>query len=214
MAALAAAFTTLLLPAAAAGHVTVQPGEDVPAGGFTRLDVRVPNERDDASTKQVRLQLPPGFYFVSTEPVPGWTAKLKRQKLATPATLEGEKIDEEVRQVTFSTQGNHPGPGEFQDFGLSVRVPEQPGTLTFKAIQEYSNGETVRWIGPPDSDEPAPQVRTVASSENAAATEPAAAASSGGKEDDDGDALAIIALVAAGLALVVSLAVLLRRRRA
>jgi hypothetical protein len=30
--------------------------------------------------------------------------------------------------------------------------------LTFKAVQTYSNGEVVRWIGPPSADEPAPQV--------------------------------------------------------
>ena len=34
-------------------HVTLQP-ERVPAGGFTRLDVRVPNERDDAATTKVQ----------------------------------------------------------------------------------------------------------------------------------------------------------------
>ena len=33
-----------------------------PAGGFTRLDVRVPNERDDAGTTKVDVQLPPGLH--------------------------------------------------------------------------------------------------------------------------------------------------------
>ena len=48
----------------------VQP-DTGPAGGFTRLDVRVPNERDDAGTTKVDVQLPPGFIAASYEPVPG-----------------------------------------------------------------------------------------------------------------------------------------------
>ena len=58
------------LPAVAPAHVTLQPNE-VPAGGFKRLDVRVPNERDDASTKKVEVQFPAGFISVSHQPVAG-----------------------------------------------------------------------------------------------------------------------------------------------
>ena len=55
-----AAAALLAAPAAAQAHVTLQPNE-APAGGFTRLNVRVPTERDDASTTKVDLQLPDGF---------------------------------------------------------------------------------------------------------------------------------------------------------
>ena len=51
------ATAALALPAVAAAHVTLQP-ESVPAGTFTRLDVRVPNERDDAGTVKVDVELP------------------------------------------------------------------------------------------------------------------------------------------------------------
>ena len=45
------------------------------------------------------------------------------------------------------------------DFGLSVRIPDKAGEkLTFKALQTYSGGEVVRWIGAEDSDNPAPIV--------------------------------------------------------
>jgi uncharacterized protein YcnI len=59
----------LTAPAIAQAHVTVQP-DSVPAGGFARLDVRVPNERDDAATEEVEVQMPEGFLSVSYEPVP------------------------------------------------------------------------------------------------------------------------------------------------
>ena len=66
----AIAVASLAAPAAAQAHVTLQPSE-VPAGGFTRLDVRVPNERDEAGTTKIEVQFPPGFASVSTEPEAG-----------------------------------------------------------------------------------------------------------------------------------------------
>ena len=147
-------------------HVTLQPKEAA-AGEFTRLDVRVPNEEDDAGTTKVQVQMPPGFAFVSTEPVPGWKAEIKKEKLTKPIDAgHGEKITEQVSQVTWTGDGKTGivKPGEFQDFGLSVGVPDKkPGTkLTFKALQTYEGGQVVRWIGPPEADKPAAQVTLTA----------------------------------------------------
>lgn len=205
------------LPAVGSAHVTLQPNE-VPAGEFKRLDVRVPNERDNASTKKVQVKFPPGFIFVSSEPVAGWTAKVKMGKLAKPVEVFGEKRTEQVETVTFATKGKGVRPGEFQDFGLSVGLPDKPGTaLTFKAIQTYSNGEVVRWIGAPTSDEPAPQVKLVAApAEGSNAQDPTAAAkpTAAAASDDDGDALALIALIVGALGLLAGLAALAAARRA
>lgn len=209
----------LALAPAAAAHVTMQP-EETPAGGFTRLDVRVPNERDDAGTTKVDVQFPPGFLFVSYERVPGWNTKVTMRKLDKPVEQFGEQITEEVGRITYTSAGeaNMIGPGQFRDFGLSVGVPdEKPGTaLTFKALQTYSNGEVVRWIGPPDSEEPAPQVKLTSAEGEAAAApaaqQPAAPASS---EDDDGgsNTLSIIALIVALAGLAAGMAALMMARR-
>ena len=214
-----AVVAALALAPAADAHVTLQPPE-APAGGFTRLDVRVPNERDNAGTTKVVVQMPPGFLSVSTEPVPGWDAELTMRQLDEPVEQFGEQVTEEVGRITFTADGEASAikPGQFQDFGLSLAVPEgRPGSmLTFKALQTYSNGEVVRWIGPPDSEEPAPQVElTPAEEEEAAAPaaeEPAAPAAT--EEDDDGNGLAIAALIvgAAGLATGLAALVLSRRR--
>ncbi|HEV3375971.1 MAG TPA: YcnI family protein, partial [Thermoleophilaceae bacterium] len=201
-----------LAPVAAA-HVTLQP-EQAPAGGFTRLDVRVPTERDNASTTKVEMRMPPGFLSVSYEPEPGWDVELTMRKLDEPVEQFGERVTEEVGRITFTAQGeaNAIGPGEFRDFGLSVAVPEgRPGSmLSFPSLQTYSNGEVVRWIGPPDSEEPAPQVELTAAEEEAAAPPPAEqqrlVAES---EDDDGNGLAIAALIVGAAGLAAGLAALL-----
>jgi uncharacterized protein YcnI len=206
----------LALPAAASAHVTLQP-PSAPAGGFTRLDVRVPNERDDAGTVKVDVQLPQPSPFVSYEPRPGWTVTLKRTKLDKPVDVEGFKVDEGISQVTWTGDGKQGviGPGQFVDFGLSLRMPEGKAgdKLVFKALQTYEGGEIVRWIGPEDADEPAPVVTLTGpdGAEQAAAPAPAAPAA-----DDDGgtDTLTIVALAAGLLGLLAGLAGLLAGRRA
>ena len=95
----AAAAALLLAPAAAQAHVTIQP-DTAPAGGFTRLDVRVPNERDDAATTKVDVQLPPGFISASYEPVPGWDAKVMMGKADKPIDAgDGLKSDTQVSRI-------------------------------------------------------------------------------------------------------------------
>ena len=182
--------------------------------------MRVPNERDDASTKKVEVKFPAGFISVSHEPVPGWDAKVKMAKLAEPVEVFGEQRTERVDTITFSTDGEGVRPGEFQDFGISVAVPDKAGTtLTFRAIQTYSSGEVVRWIGAPDSEQPAPRVKLVAAAAEGAAargSDAAAPATAVTASDDDGgtDTLAVIALVVGALGLLAGLAGLAAARRA
>ncbi len=211
----AAIAVALTLPAAAGAHVTLQPSE-APAGGFTRLDVRVPNEDASKATTKIELQMPPGFASASYEPVPGWDIATATRKLATPVTTdEGDTVTEEVSKLTFTATGDGIGPGEFQDFGLSVGLPDKAGSkLTFKAIQTYEGNKVVRWIGAPGSDRPAPQVTLVADSgdEAAPATPAAAATASDDDEDDEGNTLPIIALIVGALGLLAGGAALVRAR--
>jgi periplasmic copper chaperone A len=206
----------LLLPAAAQAHVTVQPNT-APAGGFVRLDVRVPNERDDAATTRVQLQLPDGFAEASYEPVPGWTVKVRKAKLAQPVKTDDGEVTEGVKDITWTSKQGIP-PGAFQDFGLSVQVPGKAGdTLTFKALQTYSNGEVVRWIGDGGSDNPAPTVAVSQGTEEAHAAPAATATPGPTSSGDDGgrsDTLAIVALVVGALGLAAGAAALVTTRRA
>lgn len=217
---------TIALPTPAGAHVTLQPSE-APAGGFVRLDVRVPNESDAAATNNVVVQMPAGFASARYEPEPGWRTAVSMRKLDEPVTAEGEgeAQTEEVDEISFTASGAASAiePGEFRDFGISLRLPERPaGTkLTFKSLQTYDDGEVARWIGPPDSAKPAPQVTLTAAAEDAAAhggavepTESTAAAAQAGDDEEDGaDGLAIVALVVGGLGLLAGAAALLTARR-
>jgi periplasmic copper chaperone A len=208
---LGAAVVAMALPALAAAHVTVQPGE-APAKGFVVENVRVPTEEENASTTKVSVQFPPGFAEVSYEPVPGWRVKVVKTKLAQPITTdEGDKLTEQVSRITWS--GGKIAPGQFQDFPVSLQMPDKAGsTLTFKAIQTYDNGKVVRWIGPPNGDSPAPQVKVTAAESDSGSATPAADTGSSDSSDDS-NTLALVALIVAALALLVGGAALLGRRR-
>lgn len=206
-----AALVALVLVPAASAHVTVNPNE-VPAGSFSRFAVRVPTERPNADTTKVVLQLPEDLAFVSFQPKPGWTRTVTMVKLAKPVTNdEGETVTERIGTVTW--EGGKIAPGEFDEFGLSAKVPDTAGqTLVFPAVQTYSNGEVVRWIGAADADTPAPRVAlTAASQETAGPTTTTTPASS---DDDDGgrDTFTFIVAIAA-LALAAVALVLNRRPR-
>ena len=216
----------LAAPAAAHAHVTVQPST-VPAGGFTRLDVRIPNERENKGTVKVDLKLPPGFLTASYESVPGWSVKVTKEKLAKPVKVEGFDVTEQVGRITWTGDGKQGviAPGQFRDFGLSLAMPKAKAgsKLTFKALQTYQGGEVVRWIGPEDGDEPAPTVTLTAGAEggghgapaagsgSAASTTTQAPASAAGDEGSDG--LALAALVVGGLGLLAGIGGLLAARR-
>jgi uncharacterized protein YcnI len=207
-----AVVAALLLAGSAAAHVTVNPNT-APADSFSRFAIRVPTERA-VPTVKVTVQIPEGLLFVSFQPKPGWTRTVKMAKLAEPVTMEGEKITERVASVTWS--GGKIGPGEFDEFGMSAHVPNEAGRqLIFPAIQTYSNGEVVRWIGHPSADEPAPRVTLDAARAEGAAASATAAADD--EEDDADNGRANLALGFAIAGLVAGLAALglaFYRRRA
>jgi uncharacterized protein YcnI len=222
-----AALGVLAIPATASAHVTVQP-KTAAAGAYTVEDVRVPNETDDAVTNKIVVQFPEGFAEVSYQSIPGWTAKVTKEKLATPVRTDDGEVTEGVKTITWTSASKTAGikPGQFQDFPLSVQIPGKAGdTLTFKALQYYSDGSVARWIGPPSADKPAPQVAVTAAaattgtaaSGGTATTEntsaPATAASTSDDSSDSSKTLAIIALIVGALGLVAGGAAFAASRR-
>lgn len=199
------------LPADA--HVTVQPTE-ARTNSFSRFVVRVPNERDNASTVKIEVQLPDSLVAVSFEPKPGWTRRIERKPLSAPVEVFGEQVSDYIATVAW--EGGRIGPGEFEEFGFSARTPQSATALSFPAVQTYDNGEVVRWIGPAGSEEPAGHVKTFALPEGDLATLSRLAGAQtpepGGDDDEGTEASAIAAWVALALA-VVAVGLALRPRR-
>jgi uncharacterized protein YcnI len=160
------AATVLALAAGAAvsaatpalAHVTAQPPQ-AEQGGYTVINMRVPNESDTAGTVKLEITLPAEHPIsgVRTTPVPGWTATMAKAPLATPIQRHGRTITEVVRTVTWTAApGTRIGPGEFVEFPLSLGpLPEDTDRLVIPAVQTYDDGEVVAWNQTPvDGSEP------------------------------------------------------------
>ncbi|MBS9374440.1 YcnI family copper-binding membrane protein [Rhodococcus sp. B50] len=157
---LVGATTTAALMVAGAGiasaHVTVvAPGAE--QGGYSVLTFRVPTESETAGTTAVTVELP-GLRSARTEPLPGWTATVEKDpesQLATSVTWTAEP-DVQV------------GPGQFQQFVLSVGPLPEDDEVAFPAIQTYSDGEVVAWdeiaTGDEEPERPAPSLTLAANS--------------------------------------------------
>ena len=163
--AVAVAATVLIaVPATAQAHVSLHPNV-VPAGANATIDLRVPNEQTSAKTVKVAVQFPPGFLDVVSGYIPGWSAEVKTEKLATPVKTDEGTVDSQVTEVTWTADSTADGlpPERFLNFPFLTAFPDQSGkVLTFKTVQTYSNGDVSRWIGTPESESPAPTLDVTA----------------------------------------------------
>jgi uncharacterized protein YcnI len=199
-------------PAAAQAHIQVTPSTVAP-GDAAKFTVLVPGERDSETVK-VELQMPSGLLPFSYEDPAGWKRSLVKASNGS------------VERVVWT--GRAPSDG-FTEFSFLAGTPEKPGELQFKALQTYADGTVVRWIGAPDSENPAAVVKVDASAAKqnaggegeaaggapaatAAAAAPAATVASSSSDDGGSNTLALI-LGAAGLVLgLIALIVALRRK--
>lgn len=150
-----------LVAGPAAAHVEVDP-DSAPKGTTKVVSFRVPNEKDNASTVQVEIDLPTDHPIpqVLVEQKPGWTFNVEKQTLPKPIKTENGEITEAVTKITWS--GGQIQPNGFDLFPiLAGPLPKNASKLEFKALQTYSDGDVLRWIEPtpkggPEPEHPAP----------------------------------------------------------
>src|SRR3954465_7060532 len=176
------ALGSLVLAASAFGHAVVSPPVVEPAT-LQVFTLSVPTEREDRETTKIELTVPKGFAIDSFAPARGW-----KRKVASTGSGEGAV----VTKVTW-TGGNVPTEEDavFQ-FNASANAAQ---TYTFQVRQTYDDETVVDWSGAESSDTPAPQVE--------------ARDSLGGSGSST---IAIVALITAGLAVLLAAAALLGAR--
>lgn len=166
--AVTAAVGLTALPALA--HVTVNSPSAV-QGGYPTVNFKVPTESDTASTTGLKVQLPAGqpLSFVSIMPKAGWTYTVTKAKLPTPIQGEDGEITDYVSVIEWkASAATGIKPGEFDQFTISAGPMPKAGSMTFKAIQTYSDGKVVQWIEEPaagsseEPDYPAPTLKLAA----------------------------------------------------
>jgi periplasmic copper chaperone A len=226
---LAGAVVALLFGVGAAfAHVTVNPREAT-QGGYTKLAFRVPNEKDNASTVKLEVNLPRDapIASVSVRPVQGWTVNVEKAQLATPIKSDDGDITEATSKITWTAANGDAAikPGQFQEFEISAGPLPEVDQIVFKALQTYSDNEVVRWIDEPtpgqEPEHPAPVLKLIKASApaaTAAASASSRAVSLAGQNSSDRDdstavGLGLVGLIAGLLALVIAVLAWRRTRR-
>jgi uncharacterized protein YcnI len=115
-------------------HVVVTPNSAETAA-FQTFTVGVPSEKQ-VPTVAVRLTIPNGLLYVTPTVKPGWKITTKKS---------GDKVTE----IMWS--GGSIPVGQRDDFSFSAQLPEEAGTIAWKAYQTYSDGTTVSWDKDPET---------------------------------------------------------------
>jgi len=159
--ALVAGALVVVLGGVAWAHVTLQPGSLKKGATDALFSFSVPNESSDgASVTGLEVTFPTDHPLLSVLPQtkPGWSATVATTKLAKPVTTDDGQITEAVSTITWAATAGGVPPDQFDLFTVSVgQLPSDTGSLTFKAIQTYSDGSSVSWIEPVVKGTPAPE---------------------------------------------------------
>ena len=204
---------------AASAHVTVS-GPGATSGGSDQIiTFRVPTESATASTVGLQVKLPTDTPIASVlvQPVTGWTDSVTTVTLAKPIVTDDGDITDAVSTITWKANSPSDGikPGQFQQFVIIAGQLPTASSLTFPAIQTYSDGTVVSWnqIAAPGStvepDHPAP-ILTLAPANGDTPSAPAASSS---KSGHSATATIGVVLGAIGIALGTGAMVLALRRR-
>lgn len=179
----------------AAAHVDVLP-TTVVAGEAQQFVVRVPTERELATTA-VRIEIPAAItVFSVAEPPPGWTVR---------ATRGG---DGRFSRVVY--RGGRIGVNRYLDFRM-LGTGFTPGEAEWRAFQTYADGKVKPWTGPQEDEgapesgptDPGPAARvTVLPEGSSPGTGPPAPAAEADDESGAGIWLGVIAIAISGLSLL------------
>jgi uncharacterized protein YcnI len=205
------------LAGSASAHVTVN-STDARQDGYGKVTVRVPNESETAGTTQVSVSMPAGVTIssVRVKPHVGWTATAPKVTLAKPVVQGDKTVTEAVSVITWKAdKGVSIKPGTFDEFEFSAgRLPASVTTLSFPAIQTYSDGKVVKWDQPAvkgaaEPEHPSPVLNLLPSED----AEKAAAAALTAPKASSNDSLARGAAAGAGIVALGGIGLGLRRKR-
>jgi len=218
------AVTLVVLASPAWAHVTLSP-TSAPKGSDAVLTFVAPNESEKANFVKLVVHFPTDHPIADavTQPIAGWTAAVATIHVSTPIQTDNGPVSDAVSTVTWTATSGGVTPGQFQQFAVSVGLPDDADSLAFPADQTYSDNTVVSWNqatppGGPEPDHPRPELTLTAaegSSTTPTTTAPAATTSSVKKSDvDNAKTIGFIGLIVGIGALIVAIiAIVLSRKK-
>lgn len=145
-------------------HVVTEPNE-ASANSYFRTAFRVTHGCHGAPTVAITVRIPEGVVSAKPQPKPGWVIELKNRPVDPPLKGQhGHEITETAAEVTW--RGGPLPDAYFDEFGLSMRLPDRPGVTLYFPVIQTCDGGTTNWVTIPapgqdrrDIAEPAPFLR-------------------------------------------------------
>jgi copper(I)-binding protein/uncharacterized protein YcnI len=142
---------SLVAMGAAHAHVTLADPRAAPGAYYVSF-FRIGHGCAGSATTALRVELPEAITAARPQPKPGWTVEIEHAPLSLPVKGEGGKmLTERVKAITW--RGGPLPDDQWDQFGISAKLPDQPGKLYFPAIQTCEVGEA-RWVEVPAADKP------------------------------------------------------------
>ena len=134
--------SALLGAASVQAHVTLEKPQAA-AGSYYKAVFRVGHGCAGSAVTQFVVNIPPGVQGVKPMAKPGWRIDIDRAKLAQPITHHGVTVTDEVSVIRF-TGGPLPDT-HYDEFALSVKLPDTPGPMYWKVSQVCEQGR-IDWV--------------------------------------------------------------------
>lgn len=132
----AALALALLSASGAFAHVTLEQ-KSAEAASTYKAVFRVSHGCEGAPTTGMTVFVPPSVRSANPMPKAGWTLESKAADAAGPTRI--------------SWQGGPLADGHYDEFVMRLRLPEQPGPMWFRVLQQCEGGASVDWSEVPDS---------------------------------------------------------------
>lgn len=118
---------------AAQAHVTLEQAS-APAGTYQKLIFHVGHGCEGAATTGISVLLPESVIGAKPMPKAGWKISTVEGKLSVPIESHGKAVTSAVREIVW--KGGPLPDAWYDEFVMQVKLPEQPGKLYFKVVQQ------------------------------------------------------------------------------
>lgn len=141
---------TMLLATAsppASAHVVLAERSAV-SGAYYVATLRVPHGCAGSATIALRVTVPPDIVSARPMPKPGWQVQVIHEPLPQPVVVEGHTLTRRVKEIVW--RDGHLPDEQFDEFSISVKLPDRVGPVYFPVVQTCERGHA-DWVElPPD----------------------------------------------------------------
>lgn len=130
-------------------HVTLAQAQATAGSGYKAV-LRIGHGCEGEPTREVKVRIPVGFVGARPMPKAGWQLQVRRALLASPETLHGQTLTEDVAEVTWTAKSLESwlDDAHYDEFVLRGQLSERAQDMWFEVIQSCPKGQ-LAWTNRP-----------------------------------------------------------------